>query len=154
MPRHYEVMRLILRGGDVGDAYDRERMGCMTYNQEKYTVTVPLESYLGFAGAETSFDLDDFWCSTLSEQDAEIREFLERRVHPVGVGDCGLEWDDVLLPSQKSAGSITTRSTRGKCVWVYVSPASLRFMIWTTSRELTGACWWTVSLAVRLDCEH
>ena len=101
MPRHYEVMRLILRGGDVGDAYDRERMGCMTYNQEKYTVTVPLESYLDFAGAETSFDLDDFWCSTLSEQDAEIREFLERRVHPVGVGDCGLEWDDVLLPSQK-----------------------------------------------------
>ena len=69
----------------------------------KYTVTVPLESYLDFTGADTSFNLDDFWCSTLSEQDAEIREFLERRVHPVGVGDYGLQWDDVLLPSQKKA---------------------------------------------------
>ena len=101
MPKHFEVCRLILRGEDVGDAYDRERMGCMTYNAEKYALAVPLDSYLSFAGATTAFDLEEFWSSTAEEQDDEIREFLERRVHPVGVGEHGLQWDDVMLPSQK-----------------------------------------------------
>ena len=101
LPSCFQVCRLTLRGEDVGDAYDRERMGCMAYNEEKHIVTVPLESYLDFVAARPAINVDEFWSSTLEEQDDEIREFLERRVHPVGIGDFGLNWDDIMLPSQK-----------------------------------------------------
>ena len=127
----------------------------MAYNEEKHIVTVPLESYLDFAAALPAINVDEFWSSTLEEQDDEIREFLERRVHPVGIGDFGLNWDDVMLPSQKKRrldyNMEYERKVRER---VIAFPARLRFTIWTSSWDLMGAYWWTALLAVLPNCRH
>ena len=89
-----------MQGKDVGDSYNRKRMGAFALNTSKYTLMRPLNTYLFYIGSQLMFSVAKFWSSNVTEHTLEIAEMAERRVHPV-VAPGDLTWDDVLLPSGK-----------------------------------------------------
>ena len=153
LPRNYTVCRLTLKGGDVGDAYDRERMGCMSHSSKKLTITEPLENYPKFAAATIQINVDKFWCSTLEEQDAEISELLDSRIHPVGIGGCSLEWDDVSLPSQKKRRLDYDTEYEKYVRLGSIFLVSVPFMSWSIKWEVMGALWWIALLSSQPNCQ-
>ena len=98
-PHGHRVWALHIRGGEVGDPYDRERLDMLALSP-KVRLVRPLESFLLQAGSSPRFPVNSFWQNTPHEDQLEICEWSSSRITPV-VDGAELAWDDVLLPSQK-----------------------------------------------------
>lgn len=98
LPTHC-TQRFLIDGTMTGDVYKRERMGCFSFNPDKFCMAPSLDEFLLCAEQFPVFDASDFWCTDREDELRELREWKHRR--HVMVPDEQLAWLDVLLPSQR-----------------------------------------------------
>ena len=87
-----------LDGSQVGDCYKRARMGCLAYDPETYTLSVPLTDFLLYAERVPMFDPNLFWNTDTVDAHYEMLEW--KKVRGCTVADEDLTWEDLMLDSQ------------------------------------------------------
>ncbi len=85
------------RGRHHGDRYDRPRFGCLSLSHDVVLLR-SLKDFVKDTSGSCEMPLSDFWNAPTEWHTVEKEECAGKRVVPV----CQeLEWDDLLLPSQR-----------------------------------------------------
>ena len=100
-PLGYNVQKVHLCGNDVGDVYNRPRLGAVATSPDMHFLK-PLSSFLQQAGSYVSEELTlgSFWCASPEELEIGMLDLRRLRGKPRPTTDEQFyDWDEILLES-------------------------------------------------------